>query len=44
MAYEWDARKAAANRRKHGVGFDTMLDFDWQTALVIADERADYGE
>ena len=44
MAYEWDARKAAANRRKHGVGFDILLNFDWQTALVIADERADYGE
>ena len=44
MRFEWDAAKAAANRRKHGVGFDAVLDFDWTSALVVADERADYGE
>jgi uncharacterized DUF497 family protein len=44
MEYEWNAAKAAANRRKHGVGFNAVLDFDWATALVVADERADYGE
>ncbi|HTQ81934.1 MAG TPA: BrnT family toxin [Pseudolabrys sp.] len=44
MEYEWNAAKAAANRRKHGVGFDAVLDFDWTSALVVADERADYGE
>ena len=44
MEYEWDAAKGAANRRKHGVSFNVVLDFDWTTALVVADERADYGE
>ena len=44
MEYEWNAAKAAANRRKHGVGFDAVLDFDWTSALVVADELADYGE
>jgi uncharacterized DUF497 family protein len=44
MEYEWNPAKAAANRRKHGVGFNAVLDFDWATALVVADERADYGE
>jgi uncharacterized protein len=44
MEYEWDAAKAAANRRKHGVSFNAVLDFDWTTALVLADERANYGE
>ncbi|HEY7231382.1 MAG TPA: BrnT family toxin [Pseudolabrys sp.] len=44
MAYEWDAAKAAANRRKHGVSFNAVLDFDWAKALVVADDRADYGE
>ena len=44
MRYEWDAAKAAANRRKHGVSFNAVLDFDWATAFVVADERMDYGE
>jgi uncharacterized DUF497 family protein len=44
MVYEWDAAKAAANRRKHGVSFNAALDFDWSTALVVADDRLDYGE
>ena len=44
MAYEWNAAKAAANRRKHGVSFNAILDFDWSTALVVTDDRLDYGE
>lgn len=44
MEYEWDARKAAANWRKHGVAFRIIENFDWATALVIPDERRDYGE
>jgi uncharacterized DUF497 family protein len=44
MEYEWDGAKAAGNRRKHGIGFDAALDFEWDSALVIADERVDYGE
>jgi uncharacterized DUF497 family protein len=44
MEYEWDPHKAAANRRKHGVSFGIIEDFDWQTAQVIADDRRDYGE
>ena len=39
LRFEWDDRKAAANRRKHGVSFDeartVFLDED---ALLIADE------
>lgn len=31
--FEWDARKAAANRRKHGVSFD-------EAATVFADPHA----
>jgi hypothetical protein len=44
MEYEWDAAKAGANRRKHGVGFSVIWDFDWDTSLVVADDRTDYGE
>jgi len=44
MEYEWDEAKAVANRHKHGVGFDAIREFDWTSALVVADDRADYGE
>jgi uncharacterized protein len=44
MEYEWDAAKAAANRRKHVVSFNAVLDFGWTTTLVLTDERADYGD
>ncbi|MGC1275131.1 MAG: BrnT family toxin [Planctomycetaceae bacterium] len=39
MRFEWDDRKAATNRRKHGVSFDeaTTVFFD-DDALLIADE------
>jgi uncharacterized DUF497 family protein len=44
MEYEWDAAKAGTNRRKHGVSFTAVLDFEWVTARAVADDRADYGE
>jgi uncharacterized DUF497 family protein len=33
LKFEWDPRKAAANTKKHGVGFD-------EAKSVFADERA----
>lgn len=42
--FEWDARKAASNLRKHGVSFDAIEDFDFSTALEVEDDRANYGE
>ena len=33
LRFEWDARKAAANAKKHGVGFD-------EAKSVFVDERA----
>lgn len=42
--YEWDKAKSLANRRKHGVGFELVLQFDWFAAVVELDERYDYGE
>jgi len=44
MEYEWDGAKAVANHRKHGVGFNAIMEFDWASALVVADKRVDYGE
>jgi uncharacterized DUF497 family protein len=44
MEYEWDPRKAAANQRKHGVNFGIVENFDWDTVLILLDDRRDYGE
>ena len=42
--YEWDYEKARLNIEKHGVAFETVHDFEWETALVLEDDREDYGE
>lgn len=33
MRYEWDAERAAANQRDHGVSFEAARGFRWETAL-----------
>jgi uncharacterized DUF497 family protein len=39
MDIEWDANKAAANRRKHGVTFDEASEvFEPQKPLILEDE------
>lgn len=41
MGFEWDPRKAASNRRKHGVDFsDAVTVFDDELALTLSDLRA----
>lgn len=42
--YIWDDEKAANNLAKHGVAFEAVYDFDWETAHVVEDSRFDYGE
>ena len=42
--YAWDQRKRASNLRKHGVDFAIVQDFDFETALVLRDDRKNYGE
>jgi uncharacterized DUF497 family protein len=38
LAFEWDSRKASANRKKHGVSFEEASSaFSDEHALVIAD-------
>jgi len=44
MEYEWDDNKASSNLRNHGVSFDSVVDFSWESAMVIEDDRNDYGE
>ena len=42
--YAWDERKRASNLRKHGVDFAIVQAFDFETAIVLRDDRKDYGE
>ena len=44
MEFEWDEAKNAANRAKHGVGFDVAPELHWEDAFPEKDIRADYGE
>lgn len=44
MEFDWDTAKDAANRAKHGVGFDLARQIDWTRAQTVLDVRQDYGE
>ena len=44
MDFEWDEAKDAANRAKHGVGFDFARELQWEDARPEKDVRAEYGE
>ena len=44
MDYDWDETKRLLNYDKHGVDFSEVVDFEWDVALVMADNRRDYGE
>ena len=41
MMYEWDEAKRAANRRKHGIDFDEVRSFVWETAEIKPSPRGD---
>ena len=36
--YEWDGAKHQSNVAKHGVDFELMNEFDWDTAVVSPDD------
>jgi uncharacterized DUF497 family protein len=44
MRFEWDEAKRAANLAKHGVDFAIVESFDFESAVVMTDDRDDYGE
>jgi uncharacterized protein len=44
VRFEWDEDKRAANLQKHGVDFTVVAAFEWDTAVVLSDDRQDYGE
>jgi uncharacterized DUF497 family protein len=42
--FTWDAAKAARSLAKHGVSFESALDFDWATSVVVDRTRRSDGE
>ncbi|EJN05646.1 BrnT family toxin [Phyllobacterium sp. YR531] len=42
--FEWDEEKAKRNLRKHGVAFEILDQFEFDTAIEWIDDRYDYGE
>lgn len=44
MEYQWDESKRFRNLAKHGVDFEAVETFDWETAIRFPDMRKPYGE
>ena len=44
MAITYDPAKNERNIATRGISFDRAADFEWSSALVVEDERKDYGE
>lgn len=44
MEIEFDADKNEQNIRERGLSFERAENFDWATALVLTDDRREYGE
>jgi hypothetical protein len=40
----FDAAKNARNIATRGISFELALAFEWDSALIVADTRRDYGE
>ena len=44
MSITYDERKNKENIDKHGVSFDYVAEFNWESAITVEDTRYDYGE
>ena len=44
MEFEWNETKRLANLAKHGLDFAYALEFEWENAYVVVDNRYEYGE
>jgi uncharacterized protein len=44
MRITYDPEKNARNIAERGLSFDEVANMDWGTALILRDERRDYGE
>lgn len=42
--YEWNEAKRKSNLAKHGIDFATVEYFVWEEAVLISDNRKNYGE
>ncbi len=44
MNYEWSEQKKEANFEKHGVDFNDIENFEWDSVIETLDDRKNYGE
>lgn len=44
MNIEFDPVKSERNRRERGFGFEMAYEFDFASAVIVPDNRCDYGE
>jgi uncharacterized DUF497 family protein len=44
VKFVFDRAKDRVNRKKHGVSLGRVVDFDFEAALFVIDDRQDYGE
>lgn len=44
MKITYDPKKNERNVELRGPSFDRAVDFDFETALMVSDDRKDYGE
>lgn len=44
MKTTYDSDKNDTNVIKHGVSFEQVYEFDWDSAVIYEDSRKDYGE
>jgi uncharacterized DUF497 family protein len=42
--FEWDDAKAERNFARHGVAFEAIRRFNWDSCVTFDDRRYDYGE
>jgi uncharacterized DUF497 family protein len=44
MAFHFDPAKSARNVEQRGLASDLVEQFEWETAVIVVDDRRDYGE
>ncbi|XSG85253.1 MAG: BrnT family toxin [Methylohalobius sp. ZOD2] len=44
MEISYDPAKNARNIRERGLSFERAVEFEFETALIVVDNRHDYGE
>ena len=44
MRLGFDPAKSARNVAERGLAFDRVAELEWETAIVVEDDRRDYGE